>query len=410
MRELRESLAAGCPIDPSTIEPPVSPSASSVEDDPSLLAAVISPTVTHYALPFIAPSIHEPLARAYRLCGDSVANLCAVNAKAAASFGMDVVARAWSTLSATALASLPPTHALARPLAKRILDHFLLVSDLQSVACMSRVLLNPRAAVVTPPAPPPLVASGSATLPLAPPTAEKVAPPPAPEPPTPVRFGKRLFQKSKNRQRADSEAPVVEASPTPPASTSFSNVHLVPSPPASLESPVRGQAANFFAGFQTPQKKKIALSPETTDVAECLIAPEDVSRLISLQVVYADVCLLAGLYSHRAQMLHTHLHTPYLPRSSTDRGLSFEPFCDGCSRNMVNTRHCTACNNFLFTCCLCRVPVRGLFSVCSWCGHGGHTRHMIEWFEENEECASGCGCRCGDHKMRPQSANQSPSP
>lgn len=32
-------------------------------------------------------------------------------------------------------------------------------------------------------------------------------------------------------------------------------------------------------------------------------------------------------------------------------------------------------------CVLCRLPVRGINSVCPACGHGGHISHMKRWFE-----------------------------
>ena len=37
---------------------------------------------------------------------------------------------------------------------------------------------------------------------------------------------------------------------------------------------------------------------------------------------------------------------------------------------------------------------QGLSSFCVRCGHGGHTTHMRDWFEESEECPTGCGCKC----------------
>eukprot|EP00794_Sanderia_malayensis_P018843 gene18843-20739_t len=36
----------------------------------------------------------------------------------------------------------------------------------------------------------------------------------------------------------------------------------------------------------------------------------------------------------------------------------------------------------------------GLLNFCVACGHGGHTLHMMEWFEKMETCATGCGCCC----------------
>lgn len=28
------------------------------------------------------------------------------------------------------------------------------------------------------------------------------------------------------------------------------------------------------------------------------------------------------------------------------------------------------------------------------CGHGGHTKHIEEWFSDMDVCPSGCGCKC----------------
>ena len=45
-------------------------------------------------------------------------------------------------------------------------------------------------------------------------------------------------------------------------------------------------------------------------------------------------------------------------------------------------------------CAYCRLPVKGHLSACMSCGHGGHLLHMMEWFEDNDECAAACGCIC----------------
>ena len=45
-------------------------------------------------------------------------------------------------------------------------------------------------------------------------------------------------------------------------------------------------------------------------------------------------------------------------------------------------------------CSLCRLPVRGLATTCSACGHGGHLHHLKWWFSKYSICPSGCGCQC----------------
>jgi pyruvate/2-oxoacid:ferredoxin oxidoreductase beta subunit len=38
--------------------------------------------------------------------------------------------------------------------------------------------------------------------------------------------------------------------------------------------------------------------------------------------------------------------------------------------------------------------VKGMYAWCQGCGHGGHLRHMHEWFQTNLECPTGCGHVC----------------
>jgi hypothetical protein len=45
-------------------------------------------------------------------------------------------------------------------------------------------------------------------------------------------------------------------------------------------------------------------------------------------------------------------------------------------------------------CSLCRLPVRGIATTCSACGHGGHLHHQKWWFAKYSICPSGCGCQC----------------
>lgn len=42
-------------------------------------------------------------------------------------------------------------------------------------------------------------------------------------------------------------------------------------------------------------------------------------------------------------------------------------------------------------------PVKGLYSWCEVCGHGGHTKHLKEWFSKHSWCPTGCGHVCLTH-------------
>jgi hypothetical protein len=58
---------------------------------------------------------------------------------------------------------------------------------------------------------------------------------------------------------------------------------------------------------------------------------------------------------------------------------------------------CYNCNVDAFSCSICQTSIKGIGYFCPSCGHGGHPSHMKEWFELRGECATGCGCRCGEY-------------
>ena len=93
--------------------------------------------------------------------------------------------------------------------------------------------------------------------------------------------------------------------------------------------------------------------------------------------------------------------TPVNPVSWSDiaRGsLGTDADCADCSAAATRARRWRRC-------AVCRLPVRGgLFSICLYCGHGGHVAHLRDWFESeggSAACPSGCGCRCEELRMDP---------
>jgi len=51
-------------------------------------------------------------------------------------------------------------------------------------------------------------------------------------------------------------------------------------------------------------------------------------------------------------------------------------------------------NRNTWQCSICTNSVRGLFTVCFLCGHGGHLNCLMDWFSEQSVCPTGCGCSC----------------
>lgn len=63
-----------------------------------------------------------------------------------------------------------------------------------------------------------------------------------------------------------------------------------------------------------------------------------------------------------------------------------------CGKSIEDTI-CQKCNN-LAECSICGGIVKGLYSWCQGCGHGGHILHMSTWFKNNLVCPTGCGHFC----------------
>src|SRR4051812_24546656 len=68
-------------------------------------------------------------------------------------------------------------------------------------------------------------------------------------------------------------------------------------------------------------------------------------------------------------------------------------FCANCSTAAPSgLTSCPKCQIIFATVCtVCDHEVKGLFSQCNSCGHGGHYQHLEEWFKNFGICAfPGC--------------------
>jgi len=76
-------------------------------------------------------------------------------------------------------------------------------------------------------------------------------------------------------------------------------------------------------------------------------------------------------------------------------GITFASLCPRCQLPVMSgSNFCGQCKDFAFRCSICMNAVRGLFTVCLICGHGGHVDHLRLWFSEHTVCPTGCGCSC----------------
>ncbi|KAJ1798477.1 SEA (Seh1-associated) complex subunit [Coemansia sp. RSA 2399] len=62
----------------------------------------------------------------------------------------------------------------------------------------------------------------------------------------------------------------------------------------------------------------------------------------------------------------------------------------------VGISQCPECHRKSNSCVICQEPVISRYIWCQGCGHGGHSDHMVEWFDEmkQSDCPSGCGHVC----------------
>lgn len=124
-----------------------------------------------------------------------------------------------------------------------------------------------------------------------------------------------------------------------------------------------------------------------------LLAKEDIPVYVDALNLYANVLYNWKQQQTRCQVLK---HGGCSPTEIST--------CQQCSKPAASSGHlCSTCASqpAPFTCEICRLPVRGLASFCSGCGHGGHTLHMLGWFKVRNVCPSGCGCCCPSFMATP---------
>ncbi|XP_045471317.1 GATOR complex protein WDR59 isoform X2 [Harmonia axyridis] len=106
------------------------------------------------------------------------------------------------------------------------------------------------------------------------------------------------------------------------------------------------------------------------------------------KLAYAEILHRWGLLYNRAEVL-TYLSTP----QEQHKGVEFLSECKSCSKPSRSSS-CSSCRKLTLNCIICHLSVRGSANCCIVCGHGGHTIHLMKWFNENDVCPSGCGCKC----------------
>ncbi|KAL0274103.1 UNVERIFIED_CONTAM: hypothetical protein PYX00_006613 [Menopon gallinae] len=128
-----------------------------------------------------------------------------------------------------------------------------------------------------------------------------------------------------------------------------------------------------------------------TDFSEKSKVLDDKNAIMyeELKKKYADIL-------HRWNLLENRVQVTKLLSTAADcsRVMEFSSECNQCKKRIAGTAYCPSCKRILLRCALCRILVRGSSNFCLVCGHGGHAKHMLEWFKSELICPTGCGCKC----------------
>ncbi|XP_053211853.1 GATOR complex protein WDR59-like [Panonychus citri] len=116
-----------------------------------------------------------------------------------------------------------------------------------------------------------------------------------------------------------------------------------------------------------------------------------------IKQIYGDLLLRWGLLGKRAQLMKfVQENFNFQQDDSSLRSVNFASICQHCSVkcSTSSSSQCNQCKKLNLNCSLCNISVRGLVTFCHLCGHGGHTEHIFNWFTNNDNCPTGCGCKC----------------
>ncbi|KAI9280612.1 hypothetical protein BC943DRAFT_348082 [Umbelopsis sp. AD052] len=149
-----------------------------------------------------------------------------------------------------------------------------------------------------------------------------------------------------------------------------------------------------------------------------LLDPSKAGEMNTFRIFYADMLYRLGLFEKRAEVLKfVEVQTKDGPSDAVhtllggnDPHLDIKVRCRQCHQELVEEPpetsdsqpkhggYCSTCQRTRhhISCCICHTLVHGLVNFCIRCGHGGHSRHIKEWFVDmqHDVCPTGCGCRC----------------
>ncbi|XP_059471344.1 GATOR complex protein WDR59 isoform X2 [Neocloeon triangulifer] len=305
--------------------------------------------------------VHRELAEKYKLKGRDTAEVCHHNAGVALSAGRKDLAQVWQ-LAALAAATPPlplplashwsendedspsawAAHPFGRAMIEALIQHYAIQCDVQTAAMLS------------------------------------------------CMFGSRTENLPGHRKKIPNANVSPGGSPyhtVHPADTSLEgwNFHML-----------KQNRSNSWSD-SLDEIKLLTSTSETTDPARMEEIELSHSKMLDeknselhdcFKRVYAEILYRWELLEARAQVLK------YVSTNiEVHKGVEFLTDCLHCSKPAQGPS-CIFCKRLALQCAICHVSVRGSANFCLVCGHGGHTQHMTSWFAKENQCPTGCGCKC----------------
>ncbi|XP_056008866.1 GATOR complex protein WDR59-like isoform X4 [Ostrea edulis] len=349
--------------------------------------------------------IDKELGKNYIIDRSDIPAMCSHNALAASAVGRRDLVQLWSMVSITASQRLKPNndpddgspwaqHPFGKDLIKYLFEFYMQIHDVQTLAMLVCVFWNREDAITLPPKKETALPQ-SASMEYVPPNmdtpdflssstdsgwpltghlqGQSSRPPP------------NATVQSRSSQHHLSE---VSSHPDIAAMTGVLKIRRSNSL-SCLEDSFEDYKIEDEEGIKEKETERLAKLHESN----CrLLDPKAQNQYDVFLKSYADILYHWG-FTNNSQLVLKFM--TLLPEPHT--GIEFGVRCYHCSQEGRGAK-CGSCKNLAFNCSICHIGVKGNSIFCLRCGHGGHTTHILDWFKENDECPTGCSCKCVEAK------------
>lgn len=292
--------------------------------------------------------IHHNLAESYKIIPDDIPLMCSLNTKAAAAIGRSDLVQTWSMVAHACVSNLSPSsdpdqtpwayHPFGRNLIMSLFEHYCNIHDVQMLAmlcCIFKPHLHHSNTVYSQMSKPFVYSNDS------------------------------------------SDSAVFRRQWSSNSLSSLININL-----ADADDDYK------FNEQRDPQEEEM----EQHHNCKQLLDPSKARQYDQFLLSYAEILFRWKLLDQRAQVLQR-LTNPNHPVRNLLNFSDLVVSCYNCRKSSPSIR-CDSCRRYKFQCSICHLMVKGCSFFCLVCGHGGHVTHMMNWFQLESLCPTGCGCEC----------------